>query len=220
MRGIIRRLVQLAVVVVLVTLFTSFLIALTPGDPVAAIAGFGATEEQKDVIRQDLGLDKPFFPRYVSWLGKTATGDLGNEYSISSKDPVWDRMKPALPVNLSLMLYALMITLFFAIPLGVLAAYKAGTWIDKVINTFAFGAISLPDFALALVLVYLFAVQRQWLPSGDYVYASADFGEHLKHLALPAISLAIGQIAGFMRLLRSDMVQVLQEDFIDRKSVV
>jgi peptide/nickel transport system permease protein len=108
----------------------------------------------------------------------------------------------------------MILTILIAIPLGVLAAYKSGTFIDRLINTTAFGSIALPDFALALVLSYWVGVKLHWLPSQGYVYPTHDFVSHLQHMLLPALSLAIGQIAGYMRLLRSDMIQTLQEDFI------
>ncbi len=213
MRAILRRLLLLVVIVFFVSLFTAFLIELTPGDPVAAVAGF-SSEEQRENIRQDLGLDRSFPVRYVKWLGNFATGDFGNYYSVTGGRPVWDTMKPAVPVNLFLMLYAMIITLLLAIPLGVLASYKAGTWIDRVINTTAFGAISIPDFALGLVLVYWLGVRLQWLPVAGYIAPSENLVLHFKSLTIPAISLAVAQVAGYMRLLRSDMIQTLQEDYI------
>jgi peptide/nickel transport system permease protein len=213
MRAILRRLLLLVVIVFFVSLFTAFLIELTPGDPVAAVAGF-SSEEQREVIREELGLDQSFPVRYVQWLGDFATGDFGNYYSVTGSRPVWDTLKPALPVNLFLMFYAMIITLVIAIPLGVFASYKAGTWIDKTINATAFGAISIPDFCLGLVLVYWVGVQWRWVPTSGYVSPSEDLALHFKSLAIPAISLAIAQIAGYMRLLRSDMIQTLQEDYI------
>jgi peptide/nickel transport system permease protein len=112
------------------------------------------------------------------------------------------------------MAYTMLLTVLIAIPLGVLAAYKAGTWIDKVINFTAFGSISLPDFALAFILIYWCAVKNRWLPSEGYIHPSDNFVLHIKSMILPAFSLAVGQIAAYMRLLRSDMIATLQEDFI------
>lgn len=213
MRAIARRLLLLVVIVFFVSLFTAFLVDLTPGDPVAAVAGF-SSEEQREVIRKDLGLDKSFIERFGSWAGDFATGDFGKYYSVTGGQPVWDRLKPALPVNMFLMFYAMTITVIIAIPLGVLAAYKGGSWIDKTINSVAFGAISIPDFCLGLVVIYWVGVQWRWVPSSGYVSPSENLSEHFKSLAVPALSLAIAQIAAYMRLLRSDMLQTLQEDYI------
>jgi peptide/nickel transport system permease protein len=112
------------------------------------------------------------------------------------------------------MAYATILTILIAIPLGVLAAYKSGSVIDRIINMTAFGSIALPDFALALVLSYWVGVKLHWLPSQGYVHPTASFSGFIRSLTLPALSLAVGQIAGYMRLLRSDMIATLQEDFI------
>jgi peptide/nickel transport system permease protein len=112
------------------------------------------------------------------------------------------------------MVYAMILTILIAVPLGVIAAYRSGTVLDKAINMTAFGAIALPDFALALILSYWVGVKLHWLPSQGYVHPSDDLVGHFKAMALPAISLAVGQIAAYMRLLRSDMIATLQEDFI------
>ncbi len=213
MRALARRLLVLVVVVFFVSLFTSLLIDLTPGDPAASVAGF-ASEEQIAVIRHDLGLDQNVFVRFGNWTKDFASGDFGNYYSVTGSRPVWDQLKPALPVSMFMMVYAMIITLVIAIPLGVLSAYKAGSVLDRVINALAFGAISLPNFAFGLILIYWVGVKGRWLPVGGYVSPSENLGEHFRSLALPSISLAAGQVASYMRLLRSDMIQTLQEDFI------
>ena len=210
---ILRRLGHLAVVLFLVTLFVALLTAMLPGDPVDAIAGF-ASPEQKDALREDLGLDDPVYVQYGRWISDFVTGDLGGYYSVTGERPVMDRVRDSLPVSLQLMVYAQVLALIVAIPAGVYTAYRAGSRTDKVANATAFGALAIPNFAIALVLAYYVGVELGWLPVSGYVKPSEDFVEHLRRMAMPAIALAIGQIAVYMRLLRSDMIATLQEDFI------
>src|SRR5215471_3438258 len=144
-----RRLLQLVVVVVLATLFTFSLLRLFPGDIADAVLPLG-TKEQKAQFRRDNGLDRPFFEQYATWLGNLVQGDLGKDYQ--SNTEVSTKLEAALPVSLQLMLYAQLIALAVAIPLGVLAAYKANSATDRAINTGAFALLALPSFVLALFL--------------------------------------------------------------------
>ncbi len=187
-----------------------------------------ARPTQKAQFRKDNGLDKPFFEQYVTWLGNLAQGDLGKDYQ--SNIPVSDKLATALPVSIELMLYAQIIALAVAIPLGVLTAYKVNTKTDKAINAGAFALLALPSFVLALALAYLVGVKWQpdipligqlqvtgyepgWLEP-LFGQPSGDLGKHIATMLLPAISLAAGLIAVYMRLLRSDMIATLQENFI------
>ncbi len=213
MRVILRRLAHLLVVLFFVTLFVATLTSMLPGDPVDAIAGF-ASEEQKDALRAELQLDDPVYVQYGRWIGDFATGDLGNYYSVTGGRPVMDRVRDSLPVSLQLMVEAQVLALVIAIPLGVLTAYRAGSRFDKAANASAFGLLAIPNFALALVLAYYVGVRFGWLPVSGYVAPAEDIGDHLRYMAMPAISLAVGQVAVYMRLLRSDMIATLQEDFI------
>jgi peptide/nickel transport system permease protein len=147
-------------------------------------------------------------------MGDFVTGDLGGYYSVTGERPVMDRVSDALPVSLQLMIEAQVLSLLFAIPLGVFSAYRAGSRFDRVTGATLFGFLAVPNFALALVLAYYVGVELGWLPVSGYVAPSVDLLEHVRRMALPAISLAVGQIAVYMRLLRSDMIATLQEDFI------
>jgi peptide/nickel transport system permease protein len=210
---ILRRLAHLVVVLFFVTLFVATLTSLLPGDPVDAIAGF-ASPEQKEALREDLQLDDPVYVQYGRWVGNFVQGDLGNYYSVTGGRPVMDRVRDALPVSLQLMVEAQILALVIAIPLGVFTAYRAGSRFDKTTNATAFGLLAIPNFAVALVLAYYVGVRFGWLPVSGYVKPSEDLVEHLRRMAMPAIALALGQIAVYMRLLRSDMIATLQEDFI------
>jgi len=206
-----RKLLQLVVVVLVVTFFSFSLLHLTPGDPARTQKPF-ATEEQLKPIREEIGVNEPFFVQYKNWLVDFVQGDFGRDYSTNL--PVQDAIGKQLGVSLQLIFYAQFLALALAIPLGIFAAYKAGTWFDKVANSVAFGAIAIPPFVIAFVLIFYLAVQAGWFPTQQYVAFGTDPAEHFKHMFLPALSLAIAQIAIYMRLLRSDMIQTLQEDFI------
>ncbi|MBA3303349.1 MAG: ABC transporter permease [Acidimicrobiia bacterium] len=213
MRFLLRRLVQLVVVLLVVSFLSFLLLELLPGDPVVAIVPF-SSEEQREILRHDLGLDQPLPARYWDWLSGFVTGDLGNYYTVSSVRPVSDDISGALPVSLQLMGYSMILTLVLAVPVAVFAAYRAGSLFDRIANTTAFGAVAIPDFAIGLVLAYYLGVQVGWFPTSGYRAPSDGFIEHLKSMAMPAISLAVGQVAAYMRLLRSDMIATLREDFI------
>ncbi|HSO96899.1 MAG TPA: ABC transporter permease, partial [Acidimicrobiia bacterium] len=168
------------------------------------------------------GLNKSFVVQYWDYMTGLVQGHLGHQYS--SGRPVSELVNQSLPVSLELMIYAQVISLLIAIPLGVFAAYRAGTRSDNAINTTAFGLLALPNFVLALLLSFLIGAKLKWLPTGGYapgwldpIFDSSrtmDLGQHIQYMILPSITLAVGQIAVYMRLLRSDMIATLQENFI------
>jgi peptide/nickel transport system permease protein len=214
MRTVATKVIRLIVVLIVVTFFSFSLLHLTPGDPARTAVPF-ATDEQIEDIQHDIGLDKPFFTQYRDWLSDFARGDFGNFYeSYESRRPVVDQIRKELGVSLQLVFYAQFLALAVAIPVGVFAAYKAGTWLDKLANAGAFGLIAVPSFVFAFLLIYYLAVEAGWFPTQQYVAFGTDPAEHFKHMFLPALALALPQIAIYMRLLRSDMIQTLQEDFI------
>ncbi|HEX4493356.1 MAG TPA: ABC transporter permease [Acidimicrobiia bacterium] len=208
-----RRLGRLVVVLICVSFFSYLLLDLLPGDPVTTIAAF-APASVRDKLKHDAHLDEPVYEQYWHWLSNFSHGNLGNYYRSSGVDKVAPDVSSSLPVSLQLMLYSLILTVLIAIPLGVFSAFWEGTWFDRLVNATAFGAIAFPDFALGLVLAYVVGVKLRWLPPGQYAHPSQGLVKHFRSMALPAISLATGQIAGYMRLLRTDMIATLQEDFI------
>jgi peptide/nickel transport system permease protein len=208
-----RKLGQLLVTVVLVTLFASLLLELLPGDPVEVLVPFGS-DEQREAVRSDLELDQPFIARYGSWLGGFVRGDMGSYYAVSSTRPVSERVWQALPVSLVLMIYAQVIALLIAIPVGVIAAYRKDSFFDRLSNTSAFAMLAIPTFALGFVLQYYLAVKLGWFKATGYTPLTENPVEHLQTVVLPVITLAVGQVAVYMRLLRSDMIATLQQDFI------
>jgi len=230
LRLIARRFLQLAVVLLLVTFFTFSLVRLLPGDPSKTIIPFGS-DQQRAALAKDLGLDKPFLQQYVNYLGIPVIksegttgllqGNLGRKYA--TNQPVGELLQQSLPVSIQLVIYAQLVALALAIPLGVLTAYRAGTRTDRAVNTTAFGFLALPNFVLALLLSYVIGARLKWLPTAGYEPGWLDplfdssrtpSVEHLKYMVLPVIALAVGQVAIYMRLLRSDMIATLQENFI------
>ncbi|CAN5554468.1 ABC transporter permease [soil metagenome] len=242
---ILRKLGQLVAVLFVVTFFTFLLVRLLPGDPVdllVPVATDTADPEQQKIIEDrkaeitaDLGLNDPLPQQYWGWLSGFVTGDLGNEYTVSSTIPVSNAVSDALPPTIQLILYSQILALALALPVGVISAYRQSGAFDKAANVGAFGALSLPNFAIGLLLAYWVGVRLnpslpEWIniPPQGYTpfpgFNAADWSfqanvansvpDHFFSLLLPALSLAIGQYAVYMRLLRSDMIQTLQEDFI------
>jgi peptide/nickel transport system permease protein len=214
---IVRRLIQLVVVLIVVTFFTSILTSLLPGDPVTTIAPFSSAQTRQE-IRNQLGLNENVVVRYGKWLEHFVTGDMGREYGGTDVQglSVWGQVKSALPRSLLLMLYVQILTLLIAVPLGVFSAYRAGKMSDDISNGIAFLLLSIPVFVTASLLILIFSVHSYGihLPSEGWVSIGRNPVEHFKHLAMPVLAIALGQIAIYARLLRSDMVATLQEDFI------
>ena len=196
-----------------VTFLTFLMVALLPGDPVDTILGTGprapGIEEQ---IREDLNLDDPFLVRYFAWLGDAVTGDLGNSYV--TDQPVSDTISSRLPVTAQIAFMSVFIAVVFAIPIGVIGAYKQGKWPDTTTSSAMQVALSIPNFVVGIMLIWLFAVQLQWLPASNWNRLSDGLADNLKTAILPAMSLALAQMALFSRLVRSDMMATLRENYI------
>ncbi len=196
-----------------VTFLTFTMVALLPGDPVDTILGTGprapGIEEQ---IRDDLNLDDPFIVRYFAWLGDAVTGDLGTSYI--TDQPVAETIQSRLPVTAQLAFMAIFISVLIAIPVGVLGAYKQGKWQDTVSSAGVQVALSIPNFIFGIFLIWLFAVQLNWLPASNWNRLSDGVVDNMKTAILPAISLALAQMALFSRLVRSDMTATLRENYI------
>lgn len=196
-----------------VTFLTFLMVALLPGDPVDTILGTGprapGIEEQ---IREDLNLDDPFIVRYFAWLGDAVTGDLGTSYV--TDQPVSDTIRSRLPVTAQLAFMSIFIAVVVAIPVGVLGAYKQGKWADTATSSAAQIALSIPNFVFGIFLIWLFAVQLGWLPASSWSRLSDGVADNLKTAILPSLSLALAQMALFSRLVRSDMMATLRENYI------
>ena len=207
------RLPRLVAVVLIVSFLTFMLTKLLPGDPVNVILGSQASDpEARAVVEADLNLDKPFHEQYLSYLGNVAQGDLGRSYT--SRFETTELLGEKLPATIELMLLAQLLSVLVSIPLAMFSAYRANTRADRAITTASFGLISVPNYALAVGLVWLFALQLGWFPAVGYSAISDGLVENLKSIALPLLALVGGLTAVYTRLLRSDLIATLQEDFV------
>ena len=209
---VLKKLVTLIPTVLLVTFLTYVLADLLPGDAATALAGPDPSAESIAAIREELNLNDPLLVRYVKWLGDLVQGDFGRSYITNER--VIDAIGERLPVTIQLGVMAMLFALVLSVPLGVISAYKANTAVDKTITTFSFGLLAIPNFVLALLLMYVFAVKLRLVPAVGWARISEDVGENFKRSLLPALSLSIGQLAVYTRLLRTDMIATLQEDFV------
>jgi peptide/nickel transport system permease protein len=209
---IVRRVIATIPVMAVVALFVFSLLYVAPGDPAAVIAGDQATPEDVEKIRQSLGLDRPFLIRFGEWVWQIARFDLGT--SIFTGLPVTQLIAQRIEPTLSLMVVTLLLAICVAVPLGVLAAWKAGTLIDRIIMAFAVFGFSVPVFVVGYILAYIFALELDWLPVQGYTPISQGFRPWLENLILPAIALGCVYIALIARITRATMLEVLQQDYI------
>jgi peptide/nickel transport system permease protein len=207
-----RRVVATIPVMAVVALFVFSLLYIAPGDPAAVIAGEQASPADVERIRQNLGLDRPFLVRFVEWVWQILHGDLGT--SIFTNLPVTTMIMQRFEPTLSLMVITLIFAVAVAVPIGVLAAWKAGSWIDRAIMAFAVFGFSVPVFVIAYLLAYVFALELEWLPVQGYTPLSEGLWPWLENLILPAIALGCVYIALIARITRAAMLEVLQQDYI------
>jgi peptide/nickel transport system permease protein len=207
-----RRLVYLLPVLLAVTLLTFLVASLLPGDLATTILGDQATPEKVAALRAQMGLDRPIWERYGIWLWDVLHGNLGR--SFRTGETVWDAVTARLPVSLELMVITVVLALLIAIPLAIFCAVKSGTAVDRFFTGLAFGKLSLPPFMVAILLIFLFAVELNWLPATGWVPFHEDPVGNLRSFILPAVTLAFAEWPVLMRVLRSDMIATLQEDYI------
>ncbi len=209
---VIRRVLATIPIMALVALFVFLLLHLSPGDPAAIIAGDFATSEQIDQIREQLGLNDPLYVQFGTWLYDLSQGDLGR--SIYSGLPVTRLIGQRLEPTLLLTLITMLIAVGFAVPLGVLAAWKVGTWIDRAVMAFAVLGFSVPVFVIGYVLIAGGSMALGWFPVQGYTSITEDFFEFLAHITLPALTLGMVYMALIARMTRATMLEVLNEDYI------
>jgi peptide/nickel transport system permease protein len=206
------RIAYLVPVLLAVTLLTFLIAALLPGDLAYAMLGDQATPEAVAALRHDMGLDQPIWRRYLRWLGGILQGDFGR--SFRTGEPVLSAILARLPVSIELMLLAEIGGLLIGIPLAIQCAVRSGGTFDRVVTGIAFAKLSIPSFMVAILLIYIFAVQMRVLPATGYVPFSEDALGNLRCFVLPALTLALAEWPVLMRVLRSDMIATLQEDYI------
>jgi peptide/nickel transport system permease protein len=206
------RLTYLILVLLAVTLLTFLLLKLLPGDPAINILGPSATPAAVAQIHHHLGLDKPLPVQYLNWLGNAVRGNLGKAYQ--NNQTTVSALRQRLPVTIELLIISQLLALIISIPVAIYAAYRPNGWFDRVSTTTAFGLLSIPDFIVGVLLVLIFAVRLHWFPATGYTPISQNLQQNLRSMVLPSITLAVGELAAFVRLLRTDMIATLQEDYI------
>jgi peptide/nickel transport system permease protein len=195
-----------------VALFVFSLLYIAPGDPAAIIAGDQATPADIERIRAGLGLDRPFRVQSGEWVWRILHGDLGT--SIFTNLPVRALIAQRIEPTVSLLVVTLVFAILVAVPLGVVAAWKAGSWIDRLVMVFAVFGFSVPVFVISYLLAYVFALELDWLPVQGYTPIAQGFWPWLQNLILPAIALGAVYIALIARMTRATMLEVLQQDYI------
>jgi peptide/nickel transport system permease protein len=209
---IIRRVLATIPVMVVVALFVFALLHLSPGDPAAIIAGDTATAADIARIREKLGLDQPLYLQFGSWVWGLLQGDLG--ISIFTNLPVSKLIAQRLEPTAALTISTLIVSVLVAIPMGVLAAWKAGSWIDRLVMVFAVLGFSVPPFVLAYLMIYAFAIEADLLPVQGYVSISDGVAPFLSHIVLPSLTLGMVYAALIARITRASMLDVLAQDYI------
>lgn len=214
LRLLAKRLVGMAVIVTIATFLLACLVWLLPGDPAALLVAGSGTPEIIAEIRRELHLDKGIIGYWWNWFSNLLSGDFGYYFLNGGKRPLSEVIKATLPVTLQLIIYAQIVALAAAIPLGLISAYKENGRFDRIVSSTLFTLVSFPGFALALILSLVFAVQLGWVDPIGYVKPSEDLFQHLKLMILPVISIAVGLTSSYTRLLRTDVIATLKDDYV------
>jgi peptide/nickel transport system permease protein len=207
-----RRIFQLLLQAFLAATVIFFLIRLVPGDPVRAVLGENATEEQVQVVRGQLGLDEPVYQQYVEYLGNVVQGDFGK--SVISGRPVMTDIRLRLGNTLELAIISVIVSILLGIPLGIIAALKANRAPDVILSSTSALGLALPGFVVGTVLLLIFSLKLGWLPLGRFVSFRDDPVQHIKLIILPVATLSASAIAVVMRMTRSSMLEVVRQDYI------
>ena len=209
---LLRRLLATIPVLLVVSVLVFLMLRLTPGDPAAVLAGDAATTEQIAKIRTGLGLDRSIAEQFGIWIGHALTGDLGESfyYKTQVSTLIGQRLEP----TVSLAAITITIAVCIAVPLGVLAAWRFGGWLDRLLMGFSVLGFSIPVFVLAYLLIWLVSIQLGWLPVQGYKRLADGVGPWLYHLTLPAITLSVIYVALIARVTRASVLETLGEDYI------
>ena len=212
---IVRRLLQAIPTLFIISLLIFSLLYITPGDPVDLILGTEdgtVSEEQRAVVEEQWGLDKPFLVRYVDFVVNVCKGDLGTSYA--TNQDVFDSVMTRMPATLKLAAFSMLLALMVSVPLGILAALKHNSIWDSLATALATVGVSLPKFWFGLVLMIFFSLRLGWLPSTGSAELSEGLGTFLSYIIMPAASLALGMAATQTRMIRSSMLDVLNQDYV------
>ena len=207
-----RRLIATIPVMAVVAIVVFMLLRLTTGDPAAIIAGDNATSQDVAAIRERLGLDRPLVEQFVSWLGRLLRGDFGESFFFKKQvsELILERVEP----TLALATCTIVLTVALAIPLGILAAWRRGTWLDRIVMGFSVLGFSVPVFVIGYLLIYLFAIELAWLPVQGYQRLRDGLGGFVERLILPSVTLAVVFVALIARITRASVLEVLNADYV------
>jgi peptide/nickel transport system permease protein len=209
---IIRRLIMLIPVMLIVGIVVFMLIHITPGDPAAVMLGDRATGEQIEQLRESMGLNEPLAVQFVEWFSNALRLDFGDSFFLDM--PVTEALRERAQPTLLLTTYALLIEILIGVPCGVIAAIRRNSILDRFLMVLSIAGAAIPTFFLGIVLILIFAVELQWLPSGGYVPIQEDPQEHFKSMILPAFCLGFSAAGLLARLVRSSMLDVMRDDYI------
>jgi peptide/nickel transport system permease protein len=212
LRFLASRLLSTIPVLLIVAVAVFLLLRLTPGDPAAVIAGDMATTEQIEEIRTSLGLDKPIVVQFGIWFGNVLRGDLGESFffKLTVAELIAQRLEP----TLALALCTIVVAVAVAVPLGVLAAWRHGGWLDRTLMGFSTLGFSIPVFVLGYLLIWLVSLKLGWLPVQGYRRLGEGFGPFIRHLILPSLTLSVIYVALIARVTRAAVAEALTEDFV------
>lgn len=207
-----QRLLAIIPVLLVVAVIVFLILRLTPGDPAAVIAGNNATNEDIDRIRVALGLNKPVLVQFFIWIGNVLQGDLG--YSFYLNKPVTELLAQRIEPTLSLAAGTMLIAIGVAVPLGTIAAWRMGGWLDRLLSAFSVLGFSVPVFVIGYILIYVFAIRLEWVPVQGYSRVAKGFGPWLLQIILPCITLSFIYVALIARVTRAAVSETLTEDYI------
>ena len=213
---IIRRVLQSIIVILLVTIFVFVGMRLLPGDPLFMLFNPNQlqeyTEEQLDQIREEAGLNRSLVVQYFDWLGKVFQGELGE--SMLTKTSVTEDIARRVPITMHLGLLAFIIGIIVGIPIGIISAIRRATWMDTILTTAANIGITVPVFWLGVMMIWVFAVELDWLPVMGYTSPFEDFAKNTQQIIMPVLCIAVWPVASNARLARSAMLEILRQDYI------
>jgi peptide/nickel transport system permease protein len=209
---VVRRVLATIPVMAVVAIVVFLLLRLASGDPAAIIAGDNATSQDVTAIRTQLGLDRPIVQQFGIWIGNVLRGDFGESFFFKKTvaELIVERLEPTLALSVCTIVLAVLVS----IPLGVVAAWKRGTWIDRVVMGFSVVGFSVPVFVTGYVLIYLFAIQLSWLPVQGYQRLREGFGGFIERLILPSVTLAVIYVALIARITRTSVLEVINADYV------
>ncbi|MGW2589787.1 ABC transporter permease [Streptomyces sp. NPDC001515] len=214
LRRLALRALELVGVLLIASVGVFSLVVLLPSDPAVDILGAGRSPTEYAEVRHDLGLDDPLVTRYLDWLGNALTGDLGHSV-VPPQSEVTDRVLSALPVSFEIAALGLLIALLIAVPLAMWSAYRENSAADRIIGAGTFGVLSVPSFLAGLLLVLVLVNSAGWFPRSDWVrIGDGDLAGNLHHAFLPALTVALAELAMFTRVLRGDLIVTLRENYI------